>query len=192
MSRSLFAVPAMLCLAAALVTAQAPAPDRPADNAPAAEQPASPQQPAAQQPAPATPRPSTQTPSTQTRGAAEPSTSAANKVTYVGCVKPGATAGTWILEHAEVAQRSGATAATPTPAVGTSGMAKMTFNLDPAATVNLKPHANHKVEVVGTIAPLKTSGEVQAGVADPAATTSATARQQFSVESMKMVSSTCP
>jgi len=160
MNRSLFAVPAMVCLAAALVTAQAPAPaDRP--NPPAAEKPA------AQQPA---------TPET--------SAMAANKVTYSGCVKPGTTADTWILENAEVGAKAGAS--TPST-VGTSGTAKMTLNLDPAATVNLKAHANHKVEVVGTLSPAKSGADAAAA---PAA--GAQAARQFSVESVKMVSATCP
>jgi hypothetical protein len=160
MIRSLYTVPAMLCLAAAVVTAQAPA-------APAADRPApAAQQPAAQPPA----RP------------AEASTPAANKVTYVGCVKPGAGSETWILESAELAPKPGAEPST----VGTSGASKLTLNLNPAATVNLKPHANHKVEVVGTLSPARAG-------ADAAASTPGTpSRQQFSVESFKMVAATCP
>ena len=161
MKRSLYAVPAMFCLATAVITAQAPA-DRPA-NPPA-------EQPAAQQPT--TPKP-----------AAPPaSASAANKVTYTGCVKPGTSAGTWILENAEVAAKPGSAPST----VGTSGTSKVSFNLEPAASVNLTPHANHKVELVGTLSPAKPG-------ADASAAASASApRQQFSVESMKMVSATCP
>jgi len=164
MNRSLFAVPAMVCLAAALVTAQAPA-ERPA---PAADQPA------AQQPT--TPRPTT------------PPSSAmdANKVTYTGCVKPGTAADTWVLESAEVAQKAGASAP-----VGTSGATKMTLNLDPAATVNLKAHANHKVEVVGVLSPAKGGADASSAPAAGAASSQA-ARQQFSVASLKMVSATCP
>jgi hypothetical protein len=157
MIRSLYAAPAMFCLAAAMVTAQAPAGEKPASNPPAAEKPA------AQQPA-------------------RPAETAANKVTYTGCIKPGSTTGTWILENAEVAQKAGAAPS----AVGTSGTSKMSFNLDPAATVNLKPHANHKVEVVGIVSPAKadTTPSSAAGAQAP--------RQQISVESLKMVSATCP
>ena len=167
MNRSLYAVPAMFCLAAAVVTAQAPA-ERPY---PAADQPA------AQQPT--TPRPAT-----PPARPAEPSAAAANKVTYTGCVKPGTATDTWVLENAEVAQRAGASAPST---VGTSGTAKMTFNLDPAATVNLKAHANHKVEVVGLLSPAK------ADTSSPSAAGASSApRQQFSVETLKMVSATCP
>jgi hypothetical protein len=186
MIRSFYAVPAMFCLAAALVTAQAPAEDRPAGNAPAAQQPGAPDR-AVQQPT--TPRPATPTPSAQqpTRPA---ETFMANKVTYTGCIKPGPTSGTWILENAEVAQRADAAASTPS-AVGTSGAAKLSFNLDPAATVNLKPHANHKIEVVGVLSPSARAG-AEAAPSSAATTTTATARQQISVDSMKMVSATCP
>ena len=173
MNRSLFAVPAMVWLAAALVTAQAPA-DRP--NPPAAEQPA------AQQPT--TPRPSTPPmPAQQPASPSETSTMAANTVTYTGCVKPGTAADTWVLENAEVAQKAGASAP---GTVGTSGTAKMTFNLDPAATVNLKAHANHKVELVGMLSAAKADASASAAAAASAP------RQQFSVDSVKMVSATCP
>lgn len=172
MNRSFYAIPAMLCLAAAMVTAQAPAGDKPADTPAAAERPAA-QQPAAQQPT--TPRP-TSPPS---------ETSAANKVTYTGCVKPGTTAGTWILENAEVASKAGASAP---GAVGTSGAAKVALSLEPAATVNLTPHANHKVELVGTLSPAKAG----AAAAPSGAAGAQAPRQQFSVVSLKMVSPTCP
>lgn len=169
MNRSFYAVPAMLCLAAAVVTAQAPA-ERPA--APAADQPA------AQQPT--TPRPTTPA------RPAQASAAAANKVTYTGCVKPGTATDSWILENAEVAQRAGASASAPST-VGTSGTSKMTFNLDPAATVNLKAHANHKVEVVGLLSPARADASSASAAGDNSAP-----RQQFSVESLKMVSATCP
>jgi hypothetical protein len=143
---------------------------------------------------------------------------AGNKVTYVGCVKPGTSTGTWVLENAE-AQKAGATGS---GAVGTSGRSTMTLHLDPAATVNLKAHANHKVEIVGmmstgsgaTAAAGPKGGEAEAGVTGPTSTTgeagtpgaargtggtgatgAAGARasgHHFSVESLKMVSATCP
>jgi hypothetical protein len=154
MIRSLYAIPAMLCVTAVVVTAQAPAGDKPAGNPPAA------QQPAAQEPA----RPSE-------------SSTAASKVTYTGCVKPGTTPGTWILESAEVAAKPGAAPG----AVGTSG-AKTTLSLQPASSVNLTPHADHKVEVVGIVSPAKAGADAAPGAP----------KQQFSVESLKMVSATCP
>ena len=202
MTRSLYAIPATLCLAAAVVTAQAPAGDKPASNPPATQQPAG-QPPAGQQPSAG--RPTTSSPSSQQPS----STMAGNKVTYVGCVKPGTSTGTWVLENAEV-QKAGATGSS---AVGTSGGSTMTLNLDPAATVNLKAHANHKVEIVGmmstgsgaTAAAGPKGGEAAAGVTGATdakggtvatgGTGAAGARasgQHFSVESLKMVSATCP
>ena len=162
MKRTLYAVPAMLCLTAAIVTAQAPAGDKPAP---------APDRPAAQQPA---------TPSTPP--AAPPASAATNKVTYTGCVKPGTAADAWILENAEAAAKPGASSST----VGTSGTSKMTLNLSPAASVDLKPHANHKVELVGMLSAAKADASASA------AATASAARQQFSVDSVKMVSATCP
>jgi hypothetical protein len=158
MKCTLYAVPAMLCLTAAIVTAQAPAGDKPAPapDKPAAQQPATPPAPSA--------------------------SAATNKVTYTGCVKPGTGADSWILENAEAAAKPGASSST----VGTSGTSKMTLNLSPAASVDLKPHANHKVEVTGTVSAAKPSADA------PAAGGAGAARQQFSVDSVKMVSATCP
>ena len=187
MPRLLYAIPATLCLAAAVVTAQAPAGEKPASN------------PATQQPPPQQPS----------------STMTGNKITYVGCIKPGASTGTWVLETAE-AQKAGATGS---GAVGTSGKSTTTLNLDPAATVNLKAHANHKVEIVGTMstgpgdaaAAEPKGGEAAAGVTGPtdakgeapttaggpatggiAAGGTRASGHHFSVESLKMVSATCP
>src|SRR5688500_8216797 len=183
MIRSLYAVPATLCLAAAVVTAQAPAGEKPTTNPPATQQPAG-QPPAGQQP-------STQKPTTPPSSAQQPSsTMSGNKVTYSGCIKPGTTAGTWVLENAEAAQKTGA----PGSAVGTSGAGKMSLNLDPAASVNLKAHANHKVELVGTLSAAKggatssTPGGAAGAASTPGAAGTQTSGQNFSVESLKMVS----
>ena len=208
MIHRLYAIPAAFCLAGAVVSAQAPAGDKP--YPPATQQPTA-QPPAGQQPS--TGKPTTSSP-------ASPQTSSAmagNKITYVGCVKPGTSTDTWVLENAE-AQKAGATGA---GTVGTSGRSTTTLNLDPAATVNLKAHANHKVEIVGTMstgsgATAPKSGEAAAGVAGPTTATGETATPgaagagatgatgatgaagarasgaHFSVESLKMVSATCP
>ena len=208
MTRSLYVIPATLCLAAAVVTAQAPAGDK---SPPATQQPAG--QPPAGQP-PSTGRPTTSSPSSRQPS----STMAGNKITYVGCVKPGTSAGTWVLENAEAPKAGAASSG----AVGTSGGSTMTLNLDPAATVNLKAHANHKVEIVGMMstgsaaaaAAEPKGGEAAAGVTGPTdargeagaagaaggagdtrGTGAAGARasgHHFSVESLKMVSATCP
>ena len=184
MVRSLALVPAMLC-AAAIATAQTPAPAYPADK---------PATPAAQQPA---------TPAAQPARPAE-SSMTATTVTYTGCLKPGTTPGTWLLESAELARPAGAAGATASAAtagasaVGTSGVTKSTFTLNTKPDAgDLKPHANHKIEVMGTLSAAK-AGQASAqvspsGAAGATATASVTpARQDFAVESFKMVSATCP
>jgi len=164
MIRSLAIVPAMLC-AAALVSAQAPA-GRPAGD-PA-------DQPAVQQPAtPAAP---------QSPSASIPS-SMAGKVTYTGCVKPGTTPGTFILDSAELSPAAGASSAAGQSPVGTSGT-KATLNLTTKAGTDLKPHANHKVEVVGSVAPPKAGAAADASA-------SAKPNIEFNVDSFKMVSASC-
>jgi hypothetical protein len=156
----------------AVVGAQAPAPD-----APGAQQPNSP--PAA--------------PATQ---AAQP-----GKVTYTGCLKPGAMAESWTLENAVISSVGASAKAegaysTPQGATATSGKApsNTTLALTVKPTDNLKPHTNHKIEVVGTVsatdASAKTPGAAAPGAGASAASTAP--RQNFNVESFKMVSATCP
>ena len=109
-----------------------------------------------------------------------PTASAANKVTYTGCLKPGTAADSWTLENAEIASAAGAKPG----ATATSGAPKTSFNLMAKPSENLKPHANHKIEVTGTVS--KAAG----GAA--ASSSSTTPSQTFNVESFKMVSATCP
>jgi hypothetical protein len=124
---------------------------------------------AAQTPAPA--GQDTQKPSAP----AAQSASSAGKVTYTGCLKPGTAADTWQLENAEAAAAGGARAESAT---ATSG-AKQTLSLSVKPTENIKPHANHKIEVTGTM------GKAAGGAG-------ASANPTFTVESFKMVSATCP
>lgn len=172
MVRSLGFVLAVLC-AGAVVAAQAPAQEPPTQY-PTTQQPAG--QPAQKPPAP--PAPPTQT-------------AQVNKVSYTGCLKPGATAESWTLENAEMASAAGAPAKSGEGAVGTSGAAgsKMIFNLSAKPTENLKPHANHKIEVVGTVS--KAGASRAASGAEPGAA-GTPPRQTLNVESFKMVSATCP
>ena len=156
MVRSFSLLPVFL-FATAIVAAQTPAPERPGTAGTAGAAPAT-QQPPAQQPAPPAPEKS----------------AAANKLTYSGCVKPGTGPDSWILENAEAVKPGQTTAAT-------SGGMKSTLNLTTKAGTDLKPHANHKIEVVGSIAPAKPGGEP-----------GQSPRQEFTVESVKMVSTTCP
>jgi hypothetical protein len=122
---------------------------------------------AAQTPAPQGEKPAAPAPAAQA--------ASAGKVTYTGCLKPGTAADSWTLENAEVAAAAGKSTAT-------SGAAsKMTIGLSAKPTENLKPHANHKIEVTGTVS--KTGA---------ASSSSTTPGQTLAVESFKMVSATCP
>jgi hypothetical protein len=65
---------------------------------------------------------------------------------------------------------------------------KTTLSLTAKPGTDLKTHADHKVELVGTVAPAKPAAtpapESPAGQSAP--------RQELTVESLKMVSTTCP
>ena len=63
----------------------------------------------------------------------------------------------------------------------TTSLTGMTIGLSAKPTENLKPHANHKIEVTGTVS--KTGG---------ASSSSTTPGQTLAVESFKMVAATCP
>ena len=126
--------------------------------------------------------PASQQPTTQKPAAA------GNKVTVSGCLKPGTTAGTWTLDNAEMA--SAASAQKPAGAssgtAGTAG-AKQTYTLVAKAGQDLKPHANHKIEVTGTV---DKASETPRGTSGAAGGTMA--KQELNVESFKMVAATCP
>jgi hypothetical protein len=158
--------------AAAVLFAQAPAPDQPAGGRPGA------QAPSTQQPATPAPNPSTEP---SQRPSTPMSSASGEKATWRGCVKPGATPGSWILESAELAPAAGASSP-----VGTAGAGKSTFILSTKPGDDLKAHANHKIEVTGTVAPASSSSP------SSASSSSSTARQTFNVDSFKMVSATCP
>src|SRR4051812_8584140 len=165
--------------AAAIVSAQAPG-GRPAGE-------------------PAT-APATQQPSTpagqQTTPSADRQTTSAAKVTYVGCVKPGTTPGTFILDSAEVSPTATAAspAGQPASAVGTSGNMKTTLNLTTKAGTDLTGHANHKMEFVGSLAPATSMGSSTTSSpssASSASSASAHPTQTLTVDSFKMVSTSC-
>jgi hypothetical protein len=179
MVRSLTFVLAMVG-AAAVLTAQTPSQNQQYPSAPA--------QPAGQQPA-------GQTTSSTSK------TADAN-VTWRGCLKPGTTAGTWVLESAEMmpsaassvssTSSTSANSSTAGNAVGTSGATKRAFNLTPKAGDNLTPHTNHKIEVLGTVTPASSMTSASGGAAADSSSTTAAPRQTLVIESFKMVSSTCP
>jgi hypothetical protein len=180
MIRSFTVISAILC-ATAIISAQTPA-DRPAGNPPAG-----------------------QTTKPEQQGAA------ARQVTYTGCLKPGTTPGTFVLESAELATASTASGAQAGQSqagqsqagqsqagqstagqsnVGTAGATKTTLNLNTTkAGTDLKPHTNHRIQVVGTVAAAKPGA---ASSATPGQSATAKTAQDFNVESIKMVSATCP
>ena len=180
----------IFCSAVAAATAQTPAQEQPAKEQPAAQQPA--QQPAPPQPyAEPSQRPATPSAATPAQN------SMANTVTYSGCLKPGATPGTWTLENAAIAAAGAATASPADRPVSTSGTAtsKETLLLTAKPTDNLKPHANHKIEVTGVVSPstdiasAPTPSPASPGAAN---TTTPAPRQTLAITSFKMVSATCP
>ena len=189
---------------AAVLSAQAPAPStaRPPADQPAAQQPAEkPYTPApAQTPSPAA-EPATQQPATTTSTSQMSSTTTAGQVTYSGCLKPGPTAGSWVLESAQLAPAAGASSSAQAP-VGTSGAnSRQTLLLVTKPTDDLTAHANHQIQVVGSVAPSistsMSSSSSAPGAASPSTSTttttssSASARTTFNVDSFKMVSSSC-
>jgi hypothetical protein len=160
--------------AMAMVGAQAPAGQAPAER-PAVQQPAQP--PSQERPAQAS----------EPQRSAQPSEKTDADVTVAGCLKPGTATGSWMLENAEMASAAPVGGKPGEAAKGTTGAAsvKKTYSLLIKAADDLKGHANHKIEVTGTIS--------QAGGTPPAAAAAASASaQQFNVKSFKMVSATCP
>jgi hypothetical protein len=102
-------------------------------------------------------------------------------------VKPGPTPGSWILESAELAPAAGSSSP-----VGTAGSAaKSTFILNTKPGDDLKAHANHKIDVTGTVAPASASSATASSATSTATATTAT-KQTFNVDSFKMVSASCP
>src|SRR5581483_12291142 len=94
---------------AAVLSAQA---QTPSQGRPPVDQPAGQQPPYTPAPSPMPPDPASQPPTTSTTTMSSSTTTAtdAGKVTWSGCLKPGATAGTWMLDNATLAPASGSTA----------------------------------------------------------------------------------
>jgi hypothetical protein len=147
----------------AILGAQAPPPSPPAAPAPA---------PQVQQSAP----PATQKPAT---------------VTFSGCLKPGASAGSFILaDAAAVPAATSADASKAEPqARGTTGSAK-SYNLMPGKTgEDLGKHVNQKIEVTGTVSAAAPSASAPA---TPPAGGASQPTETVNMQSFKMVSATCP
>ncbi len=170
-----FTLLTVIVWAGANIAAQSPQPQAPTPGG------------AAQQ-APAAPRPD---PGPSSTPSAQRSSDTA-KVTYIGCVRPGTGADSFVLESASIAPAAGASSSAPS-AVGTSGAGKGTsLNLSPRAGTDLKAHLNHQVEVTGTMA-AKTGASASASASAGEASASAGAKpaMNFNVETVKMVAATC-
>lgn len=151
-------------------------------------------------------------PTSQGAGAQPGSQASAQKVTISGCIqnapaasatasaggakaeaggaaegaRASASAGTqnFVLANAKMASGSGAGSA---GAVGTTGTAATRYELDGDVKA-IQPHLNHQVEITGTVQSSSTS----AGQTSSTAGTRAAAAPRLKVDSVKMVSATCP
>jgi hypothetical protein len=135
---------------------------------------------------PATPPPATQAPPTSTQAGRA---TADKKVTFSGCIErqpasaaavTGAPTMPFMLTNAS----AGGSAPVATSGAGASA-AKVSYRLDGTEST-LTPHVGHKVEITGTVEerPASAAGEKPASANAPAGT--------LKVDSVKMVSTTCP
>ena len=144
-------------------------------------------QPPSTQAPPATP-PATQAPPTTSTQAGR--ATADKKVTYSGCIErqpasaaavTGAPSMPFTLSNASVAG-----AGAPVATSGSGASAKMSYRLDGTEST-LTPHVGHKVEITGTLEEQR-PGSAAAGGATSASSPAGTLK----VDSVKMVSTTCP
>jgi hypothetical protein len=108
----------------------------------------------------------------------------ANKVTISGCVKPGASANSFILSNAVVAPTMPGREAAPT--TGTAGSTK-SYNVVAKPEEGLSKHLNHKIEVTGTLSASRPPSA--SATATPAADQPA---ETVTVQTFKMVAVACP
>jgi len=111
-------------------------------------------------------------------------------VTFSGCLKPGASAGSFILADASAAPAPSAEAAKPEPeARGTTGATKSYNLMQPAKTGDdLSKHMNHKIEVRGTVSASAPSASAPA--TPPAGAPQPT--ETLNIQTFKMLSAACP
>jgi len=110
----------------------------------------------------------------------------ANKVTISGCVKPGASAGSFILSNAAIAPAAPGREAAPT--TGTAGSTK-SYNVVVKPGEELSKHLNHKIEVTGTVSASRPPSASTTTTAPPAADQPT---ETVTVQSFKMVAIACP
>lgn len=138
-------------------------------------------------PPPAAPAPA---PAPQVQQPAQPAAQKAATVTFSGCLKPGASAGSFILADAAAVPAPSAGAAKPEPqARGTTGATK-SYNLMPGKTGDdLSKHMNHRIEVTGTVSPAAPGASAPA---TPPAGGTPQPTETVNIQTFKMVSATCP
>src|SRR6185436_11126957 len=146
-------------------------------------------QPPSTQAPPATP-PTTQAPPTSTNAGRS---TADKKVTYSGCIErqpasaaavTGAPTMPFMLTNASAA---GAGAPVATSGSG-AGAAKASYRLDGTEST-LTPHVGHKVEITGTVEEQRPASAAAGGATSGSSNTPA---GTLKVDSVKMVSTTCP
>jgi hypothetical protein len=149
-------------------------------------------QPPSTQAPPATP-PATQAPPTSTQ--AGRATAADKKVTYSGCIErqpasaaavTGAPTMPFMLTNASAAG-AGAPVATSGSGAGAAAGAKASYRLDGTESA-LTPHVGHKVEITGTVEEQRPASAAAGG----ASASSNAPAGTLKVDSVKMVSTTCP
>ena len=138
-----------------------------------------------------TPPPSQPTPSQQPSKGMKSDT-----VTVTGCVAEG-TGGQFMLNNAmmshDMSKKEGTTppSTPPSKPSGTPGASGMTSTYTLVGGDNLKAHVGHKVEVMGS---LSSSGSTSPSATTPPSSTGTSASKgpELKVQSVKMVSATCP
>jgi hypothetical protein len=144
--------------------------------------------------APPTTPPTTQTPpASTTAGRAN----ADKKMTISGCIErqpasaaavTGAPTMPFTLTNASAA---GAGAAVATSGNAGAASAAKSYRLDGTES-SLAPHVGHKVEITGTVEDQATSAAAGAGAGASASASSSAPAARLKVDSVKMVSTTCP
>jgi len=116
-------------------------------------------------------------------------------VAVTGCVAEGSS-GTFMLNNAmmshDIKSGTSTSGTTPPTTSGTPSNSSMTSSYTLVGGENLKAHVGHKVEVTGTMG-TSGSGASTSGTAGTTGTTGTGMKaQELRVQSVKMVSATCP
>ncbi len=133
-------------------------------------------------------RPTTNPPAIQQPRPQPNETRPKNEVTMNGCLRPGSAPGSFILADAGAAPAMPAAESAPAISKGTSGSTKR-YDLIVKPGEDLTKHVNHKVEVTGTVS---ASRPPNAPAAEAAPAPAAPITETLTVQTIKMVSATCP